>query len=1061
MPFIADLHTHSHLSRATSKECTLEGMHYWAQLKGVRVVATGDFTHPAWQDDIKSKLIESGPGLFRLHPDLAAAVDADVPASCRAPVDFMITGEISSIYKRDGACRKVHSLLMVPDVAAMDKIQARLAALGNVKSDGRPILGLDPRHILEIALEANPNAYLVPAHIWTPWFSMLGSKSGFNSIQECFGDLSPHIFAAETGLSSDPPMNWRVSGLDPVSLISNSDCHSPSNLGRNANRFLCEPDFFAMRNALKSRDLSQFGGTLDMFPEEGKYHADGHRACGVCLEPEESRALQDLCPTCGKPLVLGVLHRVVELADRPKGFVPPGSPPCEHIVPLDELLAELLECGAQSVKVDRAYHELLRRFGSEFTLLRDVDPDALRQVVPPFLDEAIRRVRREQVIRQPGYDGEYGVIRVFNAGEKDELKKQGVFFAMPAESADKPKRKLKKKIGVKESAPDYTFKEAGAEASRQTRSANAQGPAAAGPTPAPAAITTTVTAPDILSALTEEQRQAATGVDAPAIIVAGPGTGKTRTLTHRIAWLVAEKNVDPRTILAITFTNRAAGEMRRRLQTLLGDNAQQVTVSTFHAFCLAGLRRCAAEVGVPPDFAVIDADTELELHIAAGFSRRDAAGNLGRIEQKRALAEDPSDVPGYIQLQAAEATQGVVAMDDLIPRWLAWARSAPDRVQSLGFDWVCVDEYQDVNRAQYEMVKQLCPTGKGLCVIGDPDQAIYGFRGSDVRFFLQFAADYPDARVFSLSRNYRSSATVVRASGQVVNPVRTAMSVQAESVGARGISIRFHEAATAAAEAEYITHEIEHWLGGTSLFSRDSDRVAEGENGVVGLSDIAILVRLRAVLPPLVEALTRLGLPVQVVGDQSFLAVPGAREVIRWLGHAAQGQAAAPAADIIRTLSEPPASFNANALDAYQECRRLATVFRGSWQAFMDGLVLRQEPDRYEIQAQRITLMTLHAAKGLEFPVVFIAGCEQVLIPWQRPGAPESLDEERRLLYVGMTRAERVLYLTHARQRSMFGKTAPCQPSPFLADIEAALRDVRASALMRPRSRNVQMEFNF
>jgi uncharacterized protein (TIGR00375 family) len=424
MSFVADLHVHSYLSRATSRDCTLEGLYRWAQLKGVRVVATGDCTHPAWSAELQSRLVPSRPGLYRLRDDLAATVDATVPPSCRAPVEFVLSGEISSIYKRDGRTRKVHSLLLLPDLESSTRLNARLDSIGNIRSDGRPILGLDPRDLLSMVLDAHPEALFIPAHIWTPWFSMLGSMSGFDSAEECFGDLVHQIFAVETGLSSDPPMNWRVSSLDRFALVSNSDLHSPANLARNANVFRGDVDFFAMRNALRSPAGDQYGGTLDLFPEEGKYHADGHRKCGVCLEPEESLRLAGLCPACGKPLVLGVLHRVAALADRPQGHRPATASEHEYIIPLPELLAELLDCGRASQKVSRTYDALLRGFGPELRILRELPTETLARAEPALLAEAIRRVRAQAVLRKPGYDGEYGVVRAFRPGEMGALQRE-------------------------------------------------------------------------------------------------------------------------------------------------------------------------------------------------------------------------------------------------------------------------------------------------------------------------------------------------------------------------------------------------------------------------------------------------------------------------------------------------------------------------------------------------------------------------------------------------------------------------------------------------------------
>jgi uncharacterized protein (TIGR00375 family) len=412
--YYADLHIHSHYSRATSPSCAPEGLYRWAQLKGVSVVGTGDCTHPAWLAELREKFVEDAPGLYALRPELRAAADSGVPDSCRAPVHFMVTGEISSIYKRDGRVRKVHSVVLLPSLAAAERLSSRLSQIGNILSDGRPILGLDPRDLLAILLEADPRAALIPAHIWTPWFSMLGAKSGFDSLEACFGDLTPHIFAVETGLSSDAPMNHRIRCLDGVALVSNSDLHSPANLGRNANRFFGAPSYDAMLGGLRARDPSVCGGTVDLFPEEGKYHLDGHRSCGVRLEPHESMALGNRCPACGRELTIGVLHRVVELeAAQRAGSAGPGAAarlPYRYIIPLPELLGQQLGTAPSSKKVESAYAKLLADAGPELPLLLDADDRALGALGDT--GALIRGVREGRVVRQGGYDGEYGVIRV-------------------------------------------------------------------------------------------------------------------------------------------------------------------------------------------------------------------------------------------------------------------------------------------------------------------------------------------------------------------------------------------------------------------------------------------------------------------------------------------------------------------------------------------------------------------------------------------------------------------------------------------------------------------------
>lgn len=417
MTFAADLHLHSHFSRATSKDSCLE--EYWreAQLKGISLLGTGDFTFPAWNTELHDKLQQDDDGLFQFKPD-ALPRTLNIPPACRNTVRFLLTSEISCIYKRDGRTRKNHSVIIAPDFKAMDKISAALDAVGNIKSDGRPILGIDCRDLLSIVLEAD--AALIPAHIWTPWFSMLGSKSGFDSPEECFGDLATEIFAVETGLSSDIPMNQLVSCLDRLTLISSSDAHSAPSLARNATLFDGQPSFDALLDALKTGH--GFAGTIDMYPEEGKYHLDGHRACNVCLTPDESTSFNNLCPVCGKPLVLGVLHRVLELADRKPDAKPAHERPFCYIIPLHELLGEIHGTSAASKSVCKHYDSIVAEYGPELHILLNLEPGALRRH-EPLLAEAITRLRAGAVMRRGGYDGKFGHVTVFKPGELDMLRR--------------------------------------------------------------------------------------------------------------------------------------------------------------------------------------------------------------------------------------------------------------------------------------------------------------------------------------------------------------------------------------------------------------------------------------------------------------------------------------------------------------------------------------------------------------------------------------------------------------------------------------------------------------
>ncbi|MCF8062303.1 MAG: endonuclease Q family protein, partial [Deltaproteobacteria bacterium] len=439
MPFVADLHIHSRFSRATSRSLDAHQLALWAARKGISVVGTGDVTHPAWVAELREGLVEAEEGLFRLRPDLERTVLEELPQACRRPARFMLSGEISCIYKKGGQTRKLHHLVLLPGFEAATALNKRLDRIGNITSDGRPILGLDSRDLLEIVLETDDRAFFIPAHIWTPWFSLFGSKSGFDDLEECFEDLSPHIHALETGLSSDPPMNRRLSALDGRILVSNSDAHSASKLGREANLFDTEIAYGPMIGAMT--DGTGFLGTIEFFPEEGKYHLDGHRKCGVRLEPWETRQAAGICPECGAPVTVGVLNRVDELADR-------GDPaiqrPFHSLIPLTEVLGELLSCGPGTKKVAAAYEGLLSDLGPELEILMSIPVERVEASGGPLLARAVERMRQGRVVRKGGYDGEYGVIRVFEPAEMDALIGQGMLFAQQKARPQREERKVER-----------------------------------------------------------------------------------------------------------------------------------------------------------------------------------------------------------------------------------------------------------------------------------------------------------------------------------------------------------------------------------------------------------------------------------------------------------------------------------------------------------------------------------------------------------------------------------------------------------------------------------------
>jgi uncharacterized protein (TIGR00375 family) len=400
-----------------------ESIWKWAQLKGITVIGTGDFTHPQWLKELQEKLVPAGNGLFTLKSDLHSD---DVPDSCASDVFFMLSAEISCIYKKNDRTRKVHSLIFVPDFADAAKINIALAKIGNIHSDGRPILGLDARELLRIVKDISADALFVPAHAWTPHFSVFGAASGFDSLEECFDDLTPHIHAIETGLSSDPSMNRRLSALDNITLISNSDAHSPAKIGREANIFDTDISYNSIMEAIKTG--RKFPGTIEFFPEEGKYHYDGHRACNVSLSPKETITHNYLCPVCGKKMTVGVMHRVEKLADREDASEPERKTDFHSIIPLPEIISETLNVGVNSKTVHNAYMNLLGKLGNEFEILMHSSLDDIETAGSPLLREALSRMRTGDIHIAPGYDGEFGKIRIFEEVERKEIKGQTMLF---------------------------------------------------------------------------------------------------------------------------------------------------------------------------------------------------------------------------------------------------------------------------------------------------------------------------------------------------------------------------------------------------------------------------------------------------------------------------------------------------------------------------------------------------------------------------------------------------------------------------------------------------------
>lgn len=409
MKTIADLHIHSRFSMATSKEGTPENLDFWARKKGISLIGTGDFTHPVWREELKERLVSEGNGLYRLRDAFVKEESRKFPGE---GTRFVVSGEISSIYKKNGKTRKVHNVILLPSLEAADAMAQRLEKIGNIHSDGRPILGLDSHDLLEMMLDVCPEGILIPAHIWTPHFSVLGAKSGFDSVEECFEELAPYIHALETGLSSDPAMNWRISKLDRYQLVSNSDAHSPSKLGREANLLDIDCSYEGLYRAIQTGEGLE--GTVEFFPEEGKYHFDGHRKCGVSLSPVEAERLGGICPVCGKKLTMGVDHRVEQLADRAEGFVKKDGKKYESLVPLPEVISACMGYSTASKKVQGCFEQMIQTLGTEFDILRNVPSEDIKSCAGERIAEGIENVRTGNVKRIPGYDGEYGKIELFD-----------------------------------------------------------------------------------------------------------------------------------------------------------------------------------------------------------------------------------------------------------------------------------------------------------------------------------------------------------------------------------------------------------------------------------------------------------------------------------------------------------------------------------------------------------------------------------------------------------------------------------------------------------------------
>ncbi|MFW6137972.1 MAG: UvrD-helicase domain-containing protein [Spirochaetota bacterium] len=1084
MEFICDFHIHSHFSVATSRDLIPEHLDFWAGLKGLQVVGTGDFTHPGWLSELKQKLEPAEDGLYRLKKEYRTDFRSPSPIP-GSEVRFILTAEISNIYKKYGKVRKVHNLIFAPDFHTAEVIQNCLSEIGNITSDGRPILGLDSRDLLEIVLECSERCFLVPSHIWTPWFSALGAKSGFDSIEECYGELSTHIHAVETGLSSDPPMNWICSGLDRYTLISNSDAHSPQKLGREANLFDTEVSYECIINAMKT-EHRRFLGTIEFFPQEGKYHYDGHRRCGVRMDPLESLQKGGVCPVCNKPLTQGVLGRAAQLADRHSPAERQNRAPFYSLIPLKEILSEITGVGPGSKKVQNLYSSLIQKAGPEVDILLRMPPEDLKRYGGEELAEGIRRMRAREVAIEQGFDGEYGKIRVFGPGKKEGLLSEENLFGLSGKVST-----ACKKIGF----IDFDLRQY-----HKLKSSRAAKP------PLPL-FSSSRTEGSLFSGLNSEQQKAACHSRGPALIIAGPGTGKTRVFACMAAHLLYT-GIPPSEIRAVTFTNRAAQEMKERLKTIQENTAllHQVDISTFHAAGMSILQHHLHKTGRREGFYILDENdrTQVLSHLLGEKQAAKITGpcitSIKQAADEEAPGNNSQTAENFRKYQEFLVKNNAFDFDDLVYLPVILFRHYPEvlNLYRKRYRWMLVDEFQDINNAQYKLIRMLMPHPcSNICAIGDPDQSIYGFRGASADFMKRFLHDYPEAAVYRLSRSYRCPAPVLKASrslmeegtGPTSSPGLQAKNGFSGSQGnnravfspycnhtiesgymrslKQGVKVKSVETISDGSEAEYVAKTIEEMMGGLRFFSMDS-RITGGEeqSGIKSLSDFAVLCRLKQQMKVVEKAFEDHSIPYQTVCTTPFfkqepvcLVIDMLKSCIYpdnvYLLHKLKNKGIlhperTPEGLISHCSSAREAAVMTTHRYFNQHYTKHPSLFNKlfdisqSFGSDLEGFLRFTETggggDTYLPDVENVALMTLHAAKGLEFRCVFVIGCEDGLIPCSLfTQSSCNMEEERRLLYVGMTRSSGFLVLTHAGKRFLFGREYRLKTSPFLDAIHQEL----------------------
>ncbi len=870
------------------------------------------------------------------------------------------------------------------------------------------------------------------------------------------------------GLSTDPPMNWMCSFLDKYTLIANSDAHSPEKLGRNANLFDTNLSYNGIINSMKSGHGDRFLGSVDFFPQEGKYHFDGHRKCNIRWSPLDTLQHDEICPVCGKKITVGVMNRIAQLADRDNVLDRKNRHPYISLIPLKEILSELEDAPPDSNKVDHRYKQLVNKAGSEFNLLLHHDVEYVRTIGGELLSEAVRRMRNREVYIQEGFDGEYGTVKVFKSGE--------IRNYIPSESMSLFEEPGSSYPAVRNPLPLVSFD---LKVYRELKCRKPRFESVEEQSLSPERSVTGKQAD-----MDDDQAEAVKHYNGPALIMAGPGTGKTKVLTSRVAYLIQQKNINPCSILAITFTNKAAREMKERLSAMLDkDIMDQLRICTFHAFGLSIIKEYLENSGKTSSFSLIDEDDKYQILSELGTDRSKIKEIGERISEKKqslnyGIVEGDESLNEIFTKYNQRLTQSdAFDFDDLICYPVQLFLEHPDilSVYRKRIEWILVDEYQDINLPQYRMIRLLMPeTDSNLFVIGDPNQSIYGFRGADVRYIQMFREEYQKAYVFRLRKSYRCTDSILQASGNVLMTDKKFL----EGLK-KGIKIRIAENATDKSEAEYVARTIESMIGGVGFFSIDS-QVARGdqEEEIESLSDFAILCRISTQMPVLEKALKDHNIPYHKIADDPVFKQEPVKSVLDVYRFSLN-----PKNTVLRSRLLKNRIIAMNELQLLNEMIRdkdlackleyiinhyfenqfkdnellvnllleTARKYEKNEKDFLQNILLGTGVDTWKPAIEAVNLMTLHASKGLEFNCVFITGCEENLMPYSlfenKHADPE---EERRLLYVGMTRAKNYLFLTNARRRFLMGRDYSPRRSYFLDQIENELVETEV-AYIKPK----------